>query len=83
MSSLNKVHWEVVLTFSWGTQSRQTYKTREDARKGRKFSIENHTNTLTGEIHNYIVKIELFKVTHMAGLSSMSGDGVYVYKKSR
>lgn len=78
--SLNKVHWEVWINFEWGTTVKTTYETRKLAREGMAITKQNYT--FEGKIPSYY-SFKLYKVTHLAGLSAMSGEGVYIYKDAR
>lgn len=79
---MSKVTWEVVSTFDWGVTSKMSYKTRELARQGMKVSKANFTNGGTTPVPNF-VKWSLYRVEHLPGLSEISGEGVYIYKKVR
>ena len=79
-TSLSKVHWEVWINFEWGTTVKTTYATRKLAREGLAITKQNYT--LEGKIPSYY-SFKVYKVTHLGGLSSLSGDGVYSFKESR
>lgn len=79
-TSLSKVHWEVWINFEWGTTVKTTYATRKLAREGLAITKQNYT--FEGKIPSYY-SFKTYKVTHLGGLSSLSGDGVYSFKESR
>lgn len=79
-TSLSKVHWEVWINFEWGTTVKTTYATRKLAREGLAITKQNYT--FEGKIPSYY-SFKVYKVTHLGGLSSLSGDGVYSFKESR
>lgn len=79
--SLSKVTWEVWVEFDWGTTSKLSYLTRKDARSGKKTSTFNHT--FNGKLASYVKDIKMYKVTHLGGLSAMTGTGVYSVEPAR
>lgn len=70
--------WEVVVTYTWGSQTKFVSKTRKEARKMLKLQKD---SSPAG--NNYIKSIDLYKVTILPGLSELVQEGVYTYKKVR